>query len=112
MSEQKETIQYTDFIKAEMRVGQITSAEAVPKSTKLVKLEVYFGEAGTRTIVAGIGEHFEAALLVGVQVCAVLNLPPRKMMGIESNGMILAAHTETGLSLVQCLGAPPGAELG
>jgi len=111
--EQKPTLEYTDFIKADLRVGRITSAERVPKSKKLLKLEVNFGELGSRVIVAGIGEHYQPESLVDTQVCAVLNLPPRPMMGIESNGMILAAHTETGgLALVQCLGAPNGAELG
>ena len=108
----KDTIQYADFEKLDLRVGTITQAERVPETDKLVKLTVDFGEAVERTIVAGIAQHFDVSLLAGVQVCAVLNLAPRKMRGIESNGMILAAHTATGLALVQCPGAPDGAELG
>ncbi len=108
-------ITYDDFTKLDIRVGTITASELVPKSEKLLKLQVYFGEViGHRTIMAGIAKHFDVAAIVGTQVVAVVNLAPRKMMGVESHGMLLAGHNdESGtLSLVQCLGVPPGAQLG
>lgn len=114
-----ETIEYTDFAKLDIRVGTITHAEAVPKSTKLLKLEVDFGSEGKRQIVAGIASMVpylldnDPANLAGYQVCAVLNLAPRKLMGIESHGMILAAHgKDDRICPVQCPNAPDGAQLG
>ncbi len=108
----KPTIVYDDFAKLDIRSVQITKADRVPKSEKLLHLEVYFGsEVGTRVILAGIGKDFDPTAIVGMPVVAVLNLEPRKMMGIESHGMLLAGHGEK-LSLVQCLGVPPGGEIG
>jgi methionyl-tRNA synthetase len=88
-------ISIDDFMKVELRVGKILEAEAVPKSKKLVKLLV---DAGTekRTILAGIAEAYQPEQLVGRTVAFVANLKPAKLMGIESNGMILAASTEGG----------------
>lgn len=107
-----DTITYDDFVKVDLRIGTITKAEAIPKSKKLVKLEVSFGEE-TRTILAGIAQTFPPETLVGVQVVAVLNLAPREMMGIQSHGMLLAAHGKDGsLHLASCPGAPDGAALG
>lgn len=102
---------YDDFLKVDMRVGSIVSAERVPKSDKLLKLQINFGEVGIRQIVAGIGKSFEPEQLVGTKICAVLNLAPRKLMGVESHGMILAAHSGEELFLVNC-GAAPGSQLG
>jgi methionyl-tRNA synthetase len=110
-----DTISYDDFLKVELVVGTITKAEAVPKSEKLLKLEVYFGETvGYRVIMAGIAKDFKPEYITGFQVVGVLNLAPRKMMGVESHGMLLAGHNaETGLlSMVQCLGVPAGTRLG
>lgn len=104
-------ITYEEFLKVEMRVGSILSAERIPKSEKLLKLQVNFGEVGIRQIVAGIGKSFEPEHLIGQQVCAVLNLAPRKLMGVESHGMILAGHWGEDLFLVNC-GAVPGSQLG
>lgn len=113
-----DTITYDDFVKVDLRVGTIVKAEAVPKAKKLVKLEVSFGTE-TRTIVAGIASMIPFLLdgkvenFAGRQVVAVLNLPPREMMGIQSNGMLLAAHDADGkLALASCPGAPDGAQLG
>ena len=86
-------ITYDEFLKVEMRVGTVLSAERVPKSEKLLKLQLNFGEAGERQIVAGIGKDYTPEELVGKQLTAVLNLAPRKLMGVESHGMILAAHS-------------------
>ena len=85
-----------DFIKVEIRVGQVKTAERVPKTDRLLHLTVDIGEAEPRTIVAGIAAAYEPATLIGRKVAIVANLKPRKMRGIESNGMIVAATLEGG----------------
>ena len=86
-----------DFMKVELRVAKILEAEAVPKSKKLIKMKVNAGENEPRTIVAGIAEAYQAEQLVGRTIVIVANLKPAKLMGIESNGMVLAASPEGGL---------------
>ena len=95
----KETIQYDDFAKLDLKVGTITAAEKVPKADKLLKLEVDL-DFEKRTIVSGIALHFAPESIVGKQVVVVANLAPRKMRGIESNGMILMAESEGKLVFV------------
>ena len=108
-----QNLSFEDFAKIDIRTGTIISAEPIPKSKKLLKLQVFFGsEVGTRTILAGIAGSYNADTLAGVQVVAVLNLAPRTMMGVESHGMLLAAPTNDGLTLVQCPGSPDGTEVG
>lgn len=87
----KEAIQFDDFAKLDLRVGKIISAEKVQKADKLLKLEVDLGFE-KRTIVSGIAMHFSPEAIVGKQVTVVVNLAPRKMRGIESQGMILMAE--------------------
>jgi methionyl-tRNA synthetase len=94
-AEQKAQIQYDDFAKLDLRVGTILSAEKVAKADKLLKLQVDLGFE-TRTIVSGIAQHFTPETIIGKQVVIVANLAPRKMKGIESNGMILMAEDKTG----------------
>lgn len=91
----KPAIQYDDFAKLDLRVGTITAAEKVAKADKLLKLEIDLGFE-KRTIVSGIALHFDPAGIVGKQVVVVANLAPRKMRGIESNGMILMAEDKDG----------------
>lgn len=91
----KEVINYDDFIKMDMRISTILGAEAVPKSKKLLKLTVDTG-IDTRTILSGIAQHFSVEEVIGRQVCVLVNLAPRKMMGIESEGMILMAENSDG----------------
>ncbi|HEX3935668.1 MAG TPA: methionine--tRNA ligase subunit beta, partial [Puia sp.] len=91
----KPTIVYDDFGKLDLRVGTIINAEKVEKADKLLKLLVDLGTE-QRTIVSGIAQHFEATAIVGRQVVVVANLAPRKMRGIESNGMILMAEDGNG----------------
>jgi methionyl-tRNA synthetase len=86
-----------DFMKVELRVAKILEAEAVPKSKKLIKMKVNAGEAEPRTIVAGIAEAYQPEQLVGRTIVIVANLKPAKLMGIESNGMVLAGSVEGGL---------------
>ncbi len=91
----KPTIQFDDFGKIDLKVGTILSAEKVAKADKLLKLEVDLGFE-KRTIVSGIALHFDPAAITGKQVVVVANLAPRKMKGIESNGMILMAEDAAG----------------
>ncbi len=91
----KAEIVFDDFAKIDLRVGTIVSAEKVEKADKLLKLNVDLGFE-TRTIVSGIALHFDTAAIVGKQVTVVCNLAPRKMRGIESNGMILMAEDASG----------------
>lgn len=91
----KAVIQYDDFAKLDLRVGTILSAEKVAKADKLLKLEVDLGFE-KRIIVSGIALHFKPEDLVNKQVVIVANLAPRKLKGIESNGMILSAEDESG----------------
>ncbi len=91
----KPEIVFDDFAKIDLKVGKIVSAEKVEKADKLLKLQVDLGFE-TRTIVSGIAMHFKQEDIVGKQVTVVVNLAPRKMRGIESNGMILMAEDANG----------------
>lgn len=91
----KPEIVFDDFAKIDLKVGTIVSAEKVEKADKLLKLQVDLGFE-TRTIVSGIAMHFKPEDIVGKQVTVVVNLAPRKMRGIESNGMILMAEDANG----------------
>jgi methionyl-tRNA synthetase len=84
-----------DFAKVELRVAQILVAERVPKADKLLRLEVDLGTE-KRQILAGIAEYYEPEKLIGRKIVIVSNLAPRKMRGLESNGMLLAASLEGG----------------
>lgn len=94
-TETKSTIQFDDFAKIDLKVGTILSAEKVEKADKLLKLSVDMGTE-TRTIVSGIAMHFQPEEIINKQVVVVANLAPRKMRGIESNGMILMAEDAAG----------------
>jgi methionyl-tRNA synthetase len=93
-----ETISFKDFQRLDLRVGTIKQVETIPKSKKLIKLIVDLGEE--RVVVAGIAGHFDEADLIGRQVIVVANLEPAKLMGVESQGMVLAAEDESGLHLI------------
>jgi methionyl-tRNA synthetase len=88
-----------DFAKVELRVAQIKIAERVPKADKLLRLEVDLGTE-TRQILAGIAESYEPESLIGRRVIVVANLAPRKMRGLESNGMLLAGSIEGGKAVL------------
>lgn len=83
-----------DFLKVELRVGEIKVAERVPKADKLLRFEIDLGEAQPRQILAGLAEYYEPENLIGRKVVVVANLKPRKMRGLESQGMICAASLE------------------
>jgi methionyl-tRNA synthetase len=91
----KQEIVYDDFAKLDLKVGTIIAAEKVAKADKLLKLDVDLGFE-KRTIVSGIALHFKSEDIIGKQVVIVANLAPRKMKGIESNGMILMAEDKDG----------------
>ena len=85
-----------DFLKVELRVGEIVVAERIPKADKLLRFEIDLGEDKPRQILAGLAEYYEPETLVGRKVVVVANLKPRKMRGLESQGMICAASLEDG----------------
>ena len=91
----KEEITFDEFSKMDLRVGTITAAEKIEKADKLLKLTVDTG-IDVRTVVSGIAEHFKPQEVIGQKVSILLNLAPRKIRGVESQGMILMAETEMG----------------
>ena len=91
-----EKISFDHFMKVKLRVALIEGAEAVPKSKKLLKLQLDVGpEIGKRQILAGIAQHYSPETLIGKKIVMVANLEPAQMMGLESQGMLLAASTAT-----------------
>jgi methionyl-tRNA synthetase len=98
------SITYEDFAKVELRVALVLAAERVPKSDKLLKLSLDAGDPEPRQILAGIAQHYDPEVLVGKRVVIVANLKPRKLMGLESQGMVLAASDETGLFVTTVTG--------
>mgnify|MGYP001776092087 CR=1 FL=1 len=91
----KELIEYDDFAKLELRIGEIIACEEVPKSKKLLKETIKLGSE-TRTVLSGIKKWYKPEDMVGKKVLVVCNLAPRKIAGIESQGMVLAAEDESG----------------
>lgn len=96
-----DTIQYEDFSKLDIRVGTVVAAEMVPETDKLIKCTVDFGEEmGQRTIVSGIAQWKKPEELIGRQFPYIVNLAPRMLRGVESQGMLLAAGDESGVALL------------
>ena len=93
-------------MKVELRVAKVLAAERVPKSKRLLKLQVDVGTE-TRTLVAGIAEAYEPEALIGRTVAIVFNLQPATLMGVESNGMVLAASPEGGKPMLVSFETPP-----
>ncbi|MEK7616088.1 MAG: methionine--tRNA ligase subunit beta [Patescibacteria group bacterium] len=87
-------ISYDDFSKIELKVAKVLSAEKVEGSEKLLKLQIDLGSE-QRQIISGIAKAYEAEQLIGKQVVVITNLEPRMIMGLESNGMLLAADGPT-----------------
>ena len=92
---QKETATFEDFSKLDLRVGTIIEAEKMPKANKLLVLKVDTG-MDVRTIVSGIAEHFSPEEVVGKRVTVLVNLAPRALRGVESQGMILMTNLPDG----------------
>ena len=108
----RDQITIDDFLKCDFRLGKILEAEKVPGSKRLLKFTVDVG-IDTRTILAGIQEHYEPEALVGKTVVVIANLAPRRMMGYDSQGMVLAAEADGTLTVLTPLtdGLRPGARL-
>jgi methionine--tRNA ligase beta chain len=105
-------ISFDDFKKVELKVGTVKEAERVEGSEKLLKLQVDLG-AETRQILAGVGKVYAPEQMVGRQIIVVTNLEPRQMMGLESQGMLLAASSDSGpILLTSEKEAPAGATVG
>lgn len=96
------------FMKVELRVAQITSVEIVPKSKKLYKLQVSLGELGERQILSGLALHYTPEELLNRRIIIVANLKPAKLMGLESQGMLLAG-SDTGDTMIKVV--DPGMDL-
>ena len=93
----EEMVDFDTFAKSDFRAVKIEACEAVPKSKKLLKFTLNDGTDRKRTILSGIHEYYEPEELVGKTAIAIVNLPPRKMMGIDSEGMLISAvHEEDG----------------
>ena len=112
----EEMVDFDRFAKSDFRAVKILACEAVPKSKKLLKFTLDDGERKDRVILSGIHEYYEPEELVGKTAIAIVNLPPRKMMGIDSEGMLIsAAHEEDGHEGLNLLMVndriPPGAKL-
>jgi methionyl-tRNA synthetase len=106
-------ISIEQFARIDLRVGQIVNAECIPNADKLLRLEVDLAEAQPRQILAGIAEHYQPEQLVGQKILVVSNLQPRKLRGLESRGMLLAASGEGDRPLLATVPAetPNGARL-
>jgi methionyl-tRNA synthetase len=107
----KPIIAFDDFDKLDLRVGTVTNCEEKEGSHKLLRLTVDFGEEGTRNILSGIKAWYKPEDLIGKQFVFVLNLAPRKMMGEESEGMLLAAEGKKPLPLKPKSKVLPGAPI-
>ena len=93
----EEMVDFDTFAKSDFRAVKIEACEVVPKSKKLLKFTLDDGTERRRTILSGIHEYYEPEELVGKTAIAIVNLPPRKMMGIDSEGMLISAvHEENG----------------
>jgi len=93
-------LSFEEFSKMDLRIGKITKAEAVPQSRNLIKLIIDVGGGESRQAVAGIAQHYSPKELEGKQVAVIANLQPKRMFGIESNVMILAAQDEKTVSML------------
>ncbi|MDO8521698.1 MAG: hypothetical protein Q7S08_00210 [bacterium] len=116
MPEDKAQISYDDFAKLDIRIGTVVAAELVPDTDKLIKCRVDFGTppagGGTRTIISGIAQWRKPEELMGQQFPYIVNLEPRVIRGIESEGMILAVGVEDGIALLNPdKDVPPGSRI-
>jgi methionyl-tRNA synthetase len=102
---------YDDYSKVELRVGTITTCDRVPGSAKLYKLAVDFGPLGQRTVLTGMQAYYQPSDFVGLKTLFVYNLEPRKMMGLESQGMILSVGLDHSKKPI-LISLPPEAENG
>ncbi|HEX7456329.1 MAG TPA: methionine--tRNA ligase [Candidatus Nanoarchaeia archaeon] len=111
-------ISFEEFRKLDLRVGKVISAEKIIGSTNLLKLEIDLGDPSTgsglgkRQILAGVSKYYESKELIGLNLVIVTNLEPKKIMGLESQGMILCAEVnEEPVCLVPLKDVPPGSKV-
>ncbi len=105
-------ISFEEFKKVDLRVAKVITAEKVQKSENIVKLEIDLGtELGKRQILAGIQKYYTPEELVGRQIIVVINLEPKKIMGMESQGMLLAAGEIEPILLMPDKQVPPGSKI-
>ena len=97
-----------DFAKIQIKMGKILAAERIEGSDKLLKLSINLGEAAPRTICSGIAQYYQPEDMIGKMVPVITNLAPRKMRGVESNGMVLFGIDETLISGVDGAESKPG----
>ncbi|MEM0001730.1 MAG: methionine--tRNA ligase subunit beta [Desulfurococcaceae archaeon] len=106
-----EIINIEDFKRIDLRVGYVKTAEKIPGSEKLIKLIVDLGELGERQIIAGLAKWYKPEDFIGKYVVVVANLKPKKLMGFESQGMILATDTDPPVLITAEKQVKPGAKL-
>lgn len=112
VEQEDNTITIEDFMKVELRVGKILSCEKVPKSRKLLKMQVDVAEENPRQILAGLAPYYLPEEMVGRRVVVVANLKPAKLMGLESQGMLLAASGEGQDAVASLVAVPEGIPVG
>ncbi|MCD6487943.1 MAG: methionine--tRNA ligase subunit beta [Desulfurococcales archaeon] len=110
---EKPIISFDEFMKIDLRVGFVKSAEKIPGTTKLIKLIVDLGELGERQLVAGLGLWYKPEDLVNKYIIVVANLAPKKFRGHVSQGMLLAAEDEKGVPILLTVEKPvkPGSRI-
>ncbi len=96
----EKNVSFEDFSKMDLRIGEISKAEPVSGSRNLIKMLINIGEGEVRQAVAGIAQYYSPKELEGKRVAVITNLQPKKMFGIESNVMILAAEDEKAVSIL------------
>lgn len=109
---EKPLISLDEFQRIDLRIATVVNAERIPNASKLLKIELLVG-SDRRTVVAGIAEEYEPSSLIGRQVVYLANLEPKKLRGVESQGMILAAETPEGTAILlqPDKEAPSGAQI-
>jgi len=106
-----EYISIEDFKRVDLRVGLVKSAERVPGSEKLIKLMVDLGELGERQLIAGLAKWYKPEDFIGKYIVVVANLKPKRLMGLESQGMLLATDTDPPVLVVAEKPVKPGSKL-
>jgi tRNA-binding protein len=106
-----EYISIEDFKRVDLRVGLVKSAERVPGSEKLIKLMVDLGELGERQLIAGLAKWYKPEDFIGKYIVVVANLKPKRLMGLESQGMLLATDTDPPVLVIAEKSVKPGSKL-
>jgi methionyl-tRNA synthetase len=106
-----QTVDFNDFQKLDLRIAKITKAEAVAGADKLLRIELNVGDLGSRQVVAGIKQWYSAEDLQGKKVVYLANLDPKEIMGVKSEGMIMAAGEEEPVLLIPDQEINPGARI-